>query len=67
MIDMWSGCVYHLEECDYEPEVVIDEVKRRRFLDSAGVNFGNTKQRNLTHIQRPRGRLQCVNCFPCGT
>jgi len=68
MIDMWSGCVDHLEECDYESKVVIDEVKRWRFLDPARMNFGNTSSREtLTHIQRPRDRFQRVNRFPRGT
>ena len=26
-IDMWSGCVDDLEECDYKAKVVVDEVE----------------------------------------
>jgi len=27
MIDVWSGCIDHLEECDYKTKAVVDEVE----------------------------------------
>jgi len=55
---MWSGRADDLEESGDEPEVVIDEGKSRRGLDSVSVNIGRTpKRRNSTHLQRFRSHF----------